>query len=224
MSNVNVPGIDVYNELNPTLTSPYSNFELPFAQTKESLMDVEDYRNFLNNAIARFRKSRTYKHYKGFLIDLGLNRCQMHGNITVDMATVEMHHNLLTIFDIAHIICEHVINTYGYITTFDLVLLLAEAHKKHKVQLVMLSLTPHQLYHNSDMIIHPDMCFGKWWEFLEEYNKGITLDVANKLIININEALKVGTSDDNGLLELREKIKDWRNLNEYGYLRGNYSI
>lgn len=217
MSNVNLPGIDVYNEINPTLTSPYSSFELPFIQTADTLMDVEVYRNFLNNAITRFRRNRTYKHYKGFLIDLGMNRCQFHGNITVDMASVEMHHNMLTIFDIAVIITEHVLKTYGGITTFDLVTLLAQAHKQHKVQLVMLSLTPHQLYHNSDMIIHPDMCFGKWWEFLEEYHKGINFDIANKLIININEALKVGSSDDNGLLELREKIKDWSGLNEYGY-------
>lgn len=222
MSNVNLPGIDVYNDLNPTLTSPYSSFELSFVQTEDTLMDVEVYKQFLNNAITRFRRSRTYKHYKGFLIDLGMNRCQFHGNITTDMATIEMHHNLLTIFDIALIITEHVLKTYGCITTFDLVTLLAQVHKQHKVQLVMLSLTPHQLYHNSDMIIHPDMCFGKWWEFLEEYNRGITFDIANKLIININEALKVGSSDDNSLLELREKIKDWSDLNGNGYV-GSYN-
>ena len=126
------------------------------------------------------------------------------------MATIEMHHNMLTIFDIAVIITEHMLNTYGYITTFDLVNLLKKEHKNNRIQLVMLSLTSHQLYHNSqDFFIHPDMCFGNWQSFLEEYHDGITQDIAYKILYYLNRSIDEGESNDNGLLDLREKIYDW---------------
>ena len=50
---------------------------------------------------------------------LGLDHCQFMSNIDAEMANVEMHHNVLTIYDIAIIITEHVINTVGYISTFQ---------------------------------------------------------------------------------------------------------
>lgn len=196
---------------NPTIFSPNATYELPFAQTKDSLRDTEVYKQFLDNAISRFRKSRTYKNYKGFLMGLGLDHCQMHGNISSEMASIEMHHNILTIFDIALIITEHVLNTEGYITTFDLVKLLAKEHTEHRVQLVMLSLTPHQLFHNDPQFFIPStMCVGNWQEFLQRYNKGITQDIAYKLLYYIKREEELeGKPFDNNLLELREKIEDW---------------
>ena len=86
--------------VNPVLRSPYVPFELPFYQTKYTLMDIDVYTNFIKNAVSRFRKSRTYTHYKGYLMNLGMDHCQLHSNIYADMATIEMHHNMLTIFDI----------------------------------------------------------------------------------------------------------------------------
>lgn len=214
IKNNDFPGIESINDVNPTLTSPFSPYELPFYQTRETLLNTDTYREFLKNAISAFRKSRTYTHYKGFLMGLGLDRCQVHGNITAEMATIEMHHNMLTLFDIALIITEHVLNTKGYISTFDLVTLLKEEHKQHNVQLVMLSLTPHQLYHNTDdFYIHPDHCIGNWYRFLEKYHTGITLDIAYKLLNYIKEAIEKGSSDDGNLLKIREQILDWSEYN-----------
>lgn len=196
---------------NPTIFSPNAGYEIPFYQTRDSLRDTESYKAFLDNAIHRFRKSRTYKNYKGFLMNLGLDHCQMHGNISSEMASIEMHHNVLTIFDIALIITEHVLNTTGYITTFDLVQLLAKEHTEHRVQLVMLSLTPHQAFHDDPQFFIPStMCVGNWTEFLERYKSGITQDIAYKLLYYIRreEELK-GEPFDNNLLDIREKIMGW---------------
>lgn len=215
MNNTIIPNIESINlDTNPTLRSPISPYELPFYQTRETLLDVETYKNFLDNAISRFRKSVKYRHYKGHLINMGMDRCQFHGNITSEMATIEMHHNMLTIFDIAVIITEHTLNTKGKISTFDLVQLMKEEHRNNRVQLVMLSLTPHQLYHNNDeFFIHPDMCFGKWIEFLYNYYSGITQDIAFKVLFYLQKALEKGSSDDASLLDIREKILDWSGLN-----------
>ena len=220
-----IPDIELYGENNPTIYSPNSPYEISFYQTKQTLTEnVEDYSDFLHNAISRFRKSRTYKHYKGYLIGLGLDRCQFHGNITDQMATIEMHHNMLTIFDIALILTEYMLNTYGYITTYDLVYLLKQEHKNNRIPLVMLSLTPHQLYHNDDdFYIDPKMGFGKWWEFLEMYKEGITLDIAYKIIKILDTSIKKdGSSDDNNLLNIREKILDWSQYNEFKYNKPMY--
>lgn len=200
----------------PVLRSPNSPYELSFYQTRETLINVEDYKRFLDNAIYRFRNSRTYKNYKHYLMELGLDHCQFMSNIDSEMADIEMHHNVLTIFDIAVIITEHVINTIGYISTFQLVEYLKYEHTNNRIQIVMLTQTAHQLYHaNPDFFIHPNMCFGKWWEFLERYRYGVTRDIAFKVINYIKRAEEEGASNNNNLLSIREDILNWSYQNEY---------
>jgi hypothetical protein len=138
------------------------------------------------------------------------------------MADLEMHHNFLTIFDIALMITEHTIRTKGYISTFDLVMLLKQEHKENRIPLVMLTKTVHQLYHaNEDFVIPAQFCFGYWQELLVKYRKGITRDIAYKVINFIQKSMEVqqiGSSYQlsNNLLQLRENIIDWSYLNEYG--------
>ena len=177
----NFPNLNIcQHPINPVVKSPFVAYEISFLQTKYSLMDIDNYSSFIKNAISRFRRSRTYKNYKSFLMNLGLDHCQLHAGISADMATIEMHHNMLTIFDIAVIITEYYINTYGCINSFQLIRELKKVHKEHKVCLVMLSLTAHQLYHHANgLFIHPDMCFGDWHTFLSEYKAGITIEIAN---------------------------------------------
>ena len=209
-----VPGIETYQEnANPVLASPNSSYTISFYQTRDTLMDIDTYRNFLKNCEARFRHSVTYNNYKAHLIDIGLNRCQVHGYITSDMegVSLEMHHAILTLFDICLLISEHKLNTIGYITTFDIVEALKEEHKENNIALVMLSKTPHQIYHSdpSNFYIHPKMCFGNWPRLIEKYKLGLTQDVAFKLLYYLKKAIETNDTTDNGLLDLREKIKEW---------------
>lgn len=211
-----IPGINIFEGTNPTLTSPYSPFTLSFYQTRETLIDIDLYQKFLTNAVRQFRKTEVYKHYKAFLYEIGMNRSQMHSNISADMADLEMHHNIITIFDIAIILTEHTLNQYGYISSFDLINMLRIEHTKHRVQLVMIDETTHELFTNTDDVyFHPKMCVGKWWEFLELYSDGVTPDIAKKVLNYINKAEELGVSTDANYSELREKIKDWSGYNEY---------
>lgn len=209
-----VPGIDTYQEnMNPILKSPYSTYSIGFYQTRESLMDIDIYRQFLKNCESRFRHSITYSNYKGFLIGLGMDRCQVHSFIHTDMegVSIEMHHAILTLFDICLMITEHLLNTVGFVTSFDVVQLLKEEHKANNIALVMLSKTPHQVYHNdsSQFFIHPKMCFGKWPVLIEKYKYGLTQDVAFKLLYYLKKAIETEGTETGSLLELREKIKEW---------------
>lgn len=209
------PDIDLIGGDNPALASINSPFTLPFYHTRETL-DAENYKRFLDNAVYRFRHSTTYTHYKGNLMALGLDRCQVLKNITSEMATIEMHHNMITVFDVALILSEYILKTVGRISTYDLVQLLKEEHKANRIPLVMLAKTPHQAYHNtSDLFIHPSQCFGKWWEFLEMYHIGITQDIAFKILRYLKQAINEGGSNDNQLLDLYDKVKDWSENNEF---------
>ena len=209
-----LPGIESYQErMNPCLSSPNSTYSIGLYQTRDSLLDIDTYRSFLKNCEARFRHSITYTNYKGFLIDLGMDRCQVHGFINADMegVSIEMHHAILTLFDICLMISEHLLNTVGFISTFDVVQLLKEEHKSHNIALVMLSKTPHQLYHNdsSQFFIHPSMCFGKWPYLIEKYKMGLTQDVAFKLLRYIKQAINTEGTSTGELLVLRDNIKKW---------------
>ena len=215
-SNTGMPDIYFVPGNNPLISCANDPMVLQFKQTKESLLNVDDYRQFLENAISNFRKTRTYKNYKAFLMELGLNRCQVHGNITSEMATLEMHHNMLNIFDIAYIITSHITNTSNEgLTSMQLCYMLKKVHKEHKVQLVMLSLTPHQLYHNTDQLsIPPEMCFGDWYSFLKEYRYGISKDIAYKILFYLKEFEENDFGLNYDILNIRQEIYDWSEYND----------
>ena len=214
-----LPGIEVYQErMNPYLTSPNSTYSIGFYQTRDSLLDIDTYRSFLKNCETRFRHSATYSNYKGFLIGIGMDRCQVHGFINAEMegVSIEMHHAILTLFDICLMISEHILNTVGFVSTFDVVQALKEEHKANNIPLVMLSKTPHQLYHNdsSQFFIHPNMCFGRWPILIEKYKMGLTQDVAFKLLRYLKQAINTEGTTTGDLLVLRDKIKEWSGYND----------
>jgi hypothetical protein len=215
----NYPDIFLTNlDANPTLVSPNADYVLEFAFTKEASYDLEEYKSFLDSAIREFRHSRTYTHYKGYLIGLGMNCCQFHPYIQNNddtMASLEMHHCMLTIYDIAALIAEHFLNTVGSITEFDLSELLRYEHINNRIPIVMLCKTCHQLYHHKYLYVHPDMIFGKWWELIDRYKMGMTRDIAYKILMYLNKCIGDRFDRQNErnkkLLELRESILDWSN-------------
>lgn len=205
--------------INPYIESPNAVYRLEFYLTRDNV-DVEYYRKFLDNSVSRFRKSVFYKQYKSHIMGLGLDKCQVLG-ITEDMAEIEMHHNFLGIYDIAFIICEHILNTVGYIDSFQLVNLLKDVHRKHQVPIVMLCKTAHQMHtNNKDFVLPSQMCFGFWHEFLREYNKGITTDIGYKIINFIDTSLYYEQNNyveipDKELMSVRKNILGWCDYNEY---------
>lgn len=203
------------DNINPKLCSPRSEFDLSFYQTRETILDPDRYKSFLKNAERRFRASREYKLYKSYLMDLGFNHCQIMGNIeSDDNVDIELHHNILNLFDICILISEHMLNTVGYISTFDLIQLLIMEHFNNRVGVVFLSTTAHELYTNDpNAYIPPSMTFGKWWELIEKYKYGITYEIANKLVKYINKYQNEIPCSIN--IMQQEQILSFANYNEY---------
>ena len=163
----------------------------------------------------QIRQSREYKLYKSTLMEMGINRCQVFGNITSDDATIELHHNVLGLFDICLLIAHHMINTVGVICTFDLIQIVLQEHFANRVGVTFLSKTSHQIYTNDpDGYIPPDMTFGKWWELLSIYRYGITYEIANKVIKYIRKFQNNIPISIN--LPQNEQILNYAYMNEYG--------
>lgn len=218
-----VPGIYFFeNDGNPTITSPNSPYEISFYQTRDTMINPELYEAFITNCISRFRKSETYTNYKCSLYEWGMDHSQLHGNINSEMASLEMHHNIITVFDIAMIICEHLLNTRNRVSTFDVIMFLKKVHTENKVSLIMLDETSHQLYHDdASFYIDPKQCtMWKFGEFLSEFYGGITKAIAFKIIGYLELAKSLDSTDDNNLLELREQIINWSNYNQNMYYKG----
>lgn len=202
----------------PTIYFPRCEYPLMFYQTRDTLADIDKYKNFIDNCIHRFRKSRTYKSYKSYLMSMGLDRCQVIGNIQDGMANIEMHHNFLTIYDITILISQHILNTVGRCTTFDIISLLMQEHRNNNIPIVMLSETVHQLYHDTlDFYIPLSMTFGKWWDLLIKYRYGITLDIAYKVIKYIQNCQRNNELNSVDFFKLSDDIKNWGEYNEYSY-------
>lgn len=204
------------NDKNPTLSSPNDSLDLSFYITKETMQDPEEYKSFLKNAERRFRATKEYKDYKAYLMSLGFDHCQVMGNIESDQEVdIELHHNILNLFDICIMICEHVLNTIGYISTFDLIQLLIYEHQHNRLGITFLSTTAHEMYtNNPDAYIPPEMTFGKWWELLERYRFGITYEIANKLIRYISKYQNQLPLSINIIQQ--EQILNFAYYNQYG--------
>lgn len=214
----NYPDILISNiDINPEISSPNADYSISLAFTSQQRYDYEEYENILKSAIRNFRNSVTYKHYKSYLYDLGINCCQFHpyisNNEDFEMANLEMHHCMLNIFDIANIIMEDSINRYGTITEFDLADLLKIEHTNNRIPIVMLCKNCHQLYHHKYLFIHPEMIFGKWWELIDTYKLGWNRDMCDKVYRYLVQASeeKYPFREENAkrLLELRKEIEDW---------------
>lgn len=203
-------------DLNPRLISPHSSFDIQFKQTRETLSDPDVYKSFIKNVERRFRASKEYKLYKSYLMDLGLDHCQVMGNIeSGDNVDIELHHNIINLFDICILMCEHILNTTGYVTSFDLIQLLIYEHFSNRIGVVFLSTTAHELYTNDpNAYIPPSMTFGKWWELLDKYKYGITYDIANKVIKYISKYRNEIPLSIN--IIQNEQILNYAYLNEYG--------
>jgi hypothetical protein len=207
----------------PTIYIKGADYPLQFYQTRETLSDMDRYKSFIDNCVRRFRRSRTYKAYKAYLMSMGLDRCQINGNIQDGMADIEMHHNFLTIFDITTLISQHVLNTVGRCTTFDIICLLAEEHKANHIPIVMLSETAHQLYHNDpEFYIGQDQCFGDWVSLLAKYRYGITIHIAQQVIKYIQNSQKHNELNTLQYYQLQDHMMSWGSWNEYNYYNSNY--
>jgi len=206
------------NAVNPIIGDPTSITAISFYQTRDTLMDTEEYSKFIYSVENQFRRSRFYKDYKGSIMNRGIDFDQIMRNINGEMADIEMHHMLPTLKDAAIAISEYYLITTGKVCTFDVIKALEEAHRENMMAVVMLTSTMHQNVHQDPNAFIPiSMCYGNPFKFLDKYGKYFSLDIAFKWLLQFKQEeqhnYKVYWPN---IARAREQLLDWSNS---GYIQ-----
>jgi len=201
---------------NPVLADPASDYILTMAVTRSALYDTEVYSRFIYSCENTFRNSLFYKGYKNFLMNMGFDRDQNMPGITSDMATIELHHHFPTLKQAAIMITEHLLNIKGCATTFEVVQLLEQAHRKNWFSVIFLSTTNHQAHHdNPSDFISLKQCVGDGIKFIDAYIDGMTLDICFNMLLQFKQEEQYGGSFNPKMVKARDQIVDWSIKNPY---------
>ena len=209
MANSKIPGIQVNKpNNNPTIDSDESYYEIPFYKDYDYMFSIENEVAYIKAVERLVRSSKYYSRYIAHMKnDLGMNFCQVKGNISEDEDAgvtdlIEMHHGpIFTLFDVTSIILNYMLAKEMKITTFSVANRVIEEHFKHRVQTVMLCKTVHQLVHDNKVFLNYKQGFGDLYSFLETYYEGLDETQINN-IINYIEKCKKYDSNDFGNLEV----------------------
>lgn len=217
-----IPGIDVKTPIqNPTIDSDESFYEIPFYKDEDYFFSLENEVAFIKAVEKVVRTSKYYSRYIAHIKnDIGLNFCQVKGNIVEDEEgegktknLIEMHHGpVLTLFDITSIILNHMILHGEKITTFSVAHKVLEEHFEHRVQTVMLCKTVHEMVHDGKIFLSLKQGFGDLGAFLEKYFDGID-EQQIKIINDYIERSEKYESNDFG--NLKVIITRWNQENPY---------
>lgn len=205
--------MDMYN-INPILGDPSSFETIQFYQTRETLMDTEEYSKFIYAVENGFRRSRFYKDYKSHIMNLGLTFDSQMKNITDEMVSLDLHHMLPELKDAAIAISEYFLYTKGRVCTFEVIKELEECHRNNMMSVVMLNPSLHQQYHASSgtVFISLDQCYGNFSAFIDKYGKYITLDIGFKwLYIFKQYEQHNGKTYWPNIARAREQLLNWSN-------------
>ena len=197
---------------NPVIADPSQPNAIFFAQTRDTLIDTDIYSRFIYSCENNFRHSRFYKDYKCNVMNKGLYRDQNMASITSDMADLELHHHFPTLKQATIMITEHLLNTKGCVTTFEVVQALEQAHRNNWMAVIILSETQHQMFHaDPSNFISLTQCYGDPFKFIDNYIDGMTLDISFKLLLQ----LKLETEHNNksynpNMIRARDQILSWQ--------------
>jgi hypothetical protein len=143
-------------------------------------------------------------------MNMGFTRDQNMAGITAEMADIQLHHHFPTLKQAAIMITEHLLNTKGCATTFEVVQLLENAHRNNWFSVCFLSQTQHEVHHSDPSdFISLKQCVGNGWKFIDKYIDGMTLDISFKLLLQLKMEEQYGESFSPNLVKARNTIKDW---------------
>ena len=193
-----------------TLTSEKSYYNINFFMNPNELTFSNNYTKFIRSVEGLVRKSEEYTNYIDYIRNqIGLNYCMVMPNIDGDNAKIEMHHGpILTLYDYISIFIEYYIKVNKNFNSFKLAEAIIKAHYRNEIQVVMLSVSVHQLVHDNKIFIHPKQAFGDFNKFIKKYKLGLTDEMKNNIndYITLSEMYK---SNDFGVI----KTGDYMNYN-----------
>lgn len=195
---------------NPRIVNPTDPDKvLKLYSNKRDLEDYDTYTLFVNGVKSIVRKDERYTKYKEVLYNIGLDHCQWFGNISKDMAPLEMHHGpIFNLFEICSIVTDHLLKEDKSVNSFMVADEVLSAHERHEIGLVMLCETAHEAAEAGHIFLPYKMMFGKLDRFLKHYKKGLTKEHFGTLSQYLKLSDKYDATD-NGIFELIERVKKY---------------
>lgn len=210
----NLPEINYKSPIqNPTVSSDFDEYDIPYFKNGEYFGHLENFVRFVKAVEALVRKHKDYKKFKAFIMkELGIDFCQVLSNIHHEEdAPVDMHHGpILTLFDYAAIITDHLIcKNDPNITTFHVADIVLQAHFDGLVQVVMLSESAHEAVHTNDLFLSTKQAaYGDLIAFIEKYRSGMNAQHIAKINEYIRKSNELG-SYDNDVFKLYNEVCRW---------------
>lgn len=156
--------------------------EIPPFQNNTVLTDINNDK-LIKKIEKEARNSLEYKNYFRYLKEnLDMKRCSYLPNITsaISNLNVELHHCPYTLFDITKVVCNKLILQKGNALEFDICNEVMELHYKNMIGLIPLSPTVHELVHSGAIDVNPNITYGFWMKFIDEYKDFFTEDIQLK--------------------------------------------
>ena len=139
-----------------------------------SCFDGQQFEQFIKATERCIRTSLVYKAYISYLKnEIGLTYDAFQGNISHDVASLEMHHALFTLYDYVKIMIDYAFDVGIPVTTFSIAKLVMNEHAQNRILVVMLTKNNHMLVHAGQLHVDMRQCHGNLKGFIQLYGKYI---------------------------------------------------
>lgn len=188
---------------------------LPFYKEEIHFINHQEYIIFIKAVENLVRRSDEYKEYIGTLKGKGLTRCSVFGNITDEMAPIEMHHGpIFTLFDYVEISLMDAFQRKLLVDSSSIAHQVLCDHFEGIIQTVMLSQMAHEAVHPKKSNVKAELidiksAHGNIIAYLDKYKKAISQQHLQKIRRYFKEYDERFETDDNFTTIFREKVKRW---------------
>ena len=162
---------------------------LPFNKKDKYFMNPLDFVKFVKATEATIRHSDEYARYIAYLKnDVGLKRCALYSNIDADLASIEMHHFIFTLYDHVEIQISHLFHQGDRINSSNVTHNVLKDHFDNIILIVPLCEMAHKAYHahllskkngqgdgkDKDFFIDINSAWGDLGKYIEKYKDDLT--------------------------------------------------
>ncbi len=180
---------------NYRIKSKYDMFSQNYYLEPMSCFDGQQFEQFIKATERCVRTSLEYKAYISYLKnEIGLTYDAFQGNISHDVASLEMHHALFTLYDYVKIMIDYAFDNNIPVTTFSIARLIMNEHAQNRILVVMLTKNNHMLVHAGQLHIDMRQCHGNLRAFVQLYGKYIKR--SPKLLRKLSD-YKISLESDN---------------------------
>ena len=144
------------------------------------------------------RNSYEYKELMTFLKEeMNLDHCLIFSNVSIDIASIHMHHDPLRLYDVVDTILRKHEKLYGEenINVFDIANEVMRIHYEGRIPLCPITATVHELIHSEGLFIPIQIIsqsgWGNWRLFLSLYKQYMSDDFTKRVQEYLGQSNKV---------------------------------